>query len=143
MAMSVSGVVGVSSAHEYVLHGPQREHRWLTPSWVVDNGPGLGIRLLDGPDGSAIVRVGGDLDLAASVELQAVLAQLAHTHRLTVLDLSATRFIDCAGLGVVLHAAATCSARAWSFSVSRDRSVPVRRLIQLVGIGAALAGEEA
>jgi anti-anti-sigma factor len=100
-----------------------------------------GIEQSEAPDGSVTVRVLGDLDLCSSVELRAILDRLAATARLTVLDLSATRFMDCSGLEVVLQAARRSHARHWSFTVARERSAPVARLIDLAGVGAVLAAD--
>jgi anti-anti-sigma factor len=116
---------------------------WLTDAWIDGAaGPsGLGIQHCGAADGSVVVRVLGDLDLCSAPELRAALDRLAATTRLTILDLSATRFIDCAGLGVVLDAARSSRARHWSFTLARERSAPVIRLIDLVGVGPALADE--
>jgi anti-anti-sigma factor len=116
---------------------------WLTDAWIDGAaGPsGLGIQHIAAVDGSVVVRVVGELDLHSAPELRVALDRLAATTRLTVLDLSATRFIDCAGLGVVLHAARTSRARRWSFILARERSAPVTRLIELAGVGSALTDE--
>jgi anti-anti-sigma factor len=113
---------------------------WLTDAWIDGAaGPaGLGIQHTCAADGSVVVRVLGDLDLCSAPELRAALDRLAATTRLTILDLSATRFIDCTGLGVVLHAARTSRVRQWSFTLARERSAPVTRLIDLVGVGTTL-----
>jgi anti-anti-sigma factor len=107
----------------------------------LDPPPSLGIELSDAPDGAVIVRVLGDLDLCSAAELRAVLDRLAATARLTILDLSATSFIDCSGLGVVLQAA--LRSGSGSFTVARERSAPVARLIDLVGVDAALSSDGA
>jgi hypothetical protein len=88
----------------------------LTDAWIdpAAGPPGLGIQHCCAPDGSVTVRVLGDLDL------------------------SATRFTDCSGLGVVLHAARTSLARRWSFTLDRERSPSVARLIALAGVGPSL-----
>ncbi|HEX5922705.1 MAG TPA: STAS domain-containing protein, partial [Baekduia sp.] len=109
---------------------------WLTDAWITATAgpPGLGIEQSEAPDGSVTVRVLDDLDLSSSPELRTILDRLAATTQLTVLDLSATGFMDCSGLGVVLHAARTSHARHWSFTVARERSAPVARLIDLTGV---------
>jgi anti-sigma B factor antagonist len=115
---------------------------WLTDAWITATaGPSsLGIEQSDAaPDGSVTVRVLCDLDLCSSPELRATLERLAATTRLTVLDLSATDFMDCSGLSVVLQAARSSHARRWSFIVARERSAPVARLIDLVGVGGAFS----
>jgi anti-anti-sigma factor len=116
---------------------------WLTDAWITaaSGAPGLGIEQSEAPDGSVIVRVLGDLDLCSSPELRATLDLLAATTRLTILDLSGTDFMDCSGLNVVLQAARTSHARHWSFTVAHKRSAPVARLIDLVGVGAALSSD--
>jgi anti-anti-sigma factor len=116
---------------------------WLTDAWIDEAaGPsGLGIQHSGSPDGSVTVHVLGDLDLCSAPELRAALDRLAATTRLTILDLSATGFMDCTGLGVVLEAARTSQARRWSFTVAHERSPSVSRLIELAGVGPCLADD--
>jgi anti-anti-sigma factor len=84
------------------------------------------------------VKVRGDLDLCSAPELQPVLAGLLRTRRPTTLDLSAIRFIDCRGLGVVLWAAGAARAEGWSFVVAAVRAPCVVRLSALAGVSYAL-----
>jgi anti-anti-sigma factor len=125
------------SAGTVELHGVRV---WLTDAWIDGAaGPsGLGIQHSGAPDGSVTVRVLGDLDLCSAPELRTALDRLAVTTRQTVLDLSATRFMDCSGLGVVLQAARSSHARHWSFTLARERSPSVTRLIDLAGVGPSL-----
>jgi anti-anti-sigma factor len=97
---------------------------WLTQRRADDVAAraGQGIEQADGVDGWAIVKMHGDLDLCSSPELQSVLAGLLHTRRPTILDLSAVRFIDCRGLGVVLWAAGAAQAEGWSFITAAVRA---------------------
>lgn len=113
---------------------------WLTDA-LIDRAagpPGLGIQHCDAPDGSVTVRVVGDLDIASSGQLRTDLDRLSSTTRLTILDLSATSFIDCSGLGVVLHAARTARTRRWSFSLAPEHSPAVAQLIAFAGAGPSL-----
>ncbi|MET0761883.1 MAG: STAS domain-containing protein [Thermoleophilaceae bacterium] len=96
------------------------------------------IEQADGVDGSVIVKVLGDLDLCSSPELESVLAGLLRTRRPTILDLSAIRFVDCRGLGVVLWAAGAAKAEGWSFIVAAVRAPCVTRLSALAEVGSAL-----
>jgi len=89
-------------------------------------------------DGSAIVKMRGDLDLCSSPELQSVLTGLLRTRRPTILDLSAVRFIDCRGLGVVLWAADVAKAEDWSFIVAAVRASCVTRLSALAEVVSVL-----
>ncbi len=69
------------------------------------------------------------------------MGHLAATTYPTVLDLSATGFMDCSGLGVVLHAVRTAQRRAGSFTLARERSAQVARLIDLTGVSTALTDD--
>lgn len=104
---------------------------------------GFDIEQSEAPDGSVTVRVVGDLDLSSSPELRATLDRLAATTRPTVLDLSATGFMDCSGLSVLLEAARASQGRAGprSFTLARKRSAPVARLIDLAGLSAVLTDD--
>jgi anti-anti-sigma factor len=114
---------------------------WLAQRWASETAApaSQGIEQADGADGSVIVRVLGDLDLCSCPELQSVLAGLLRTRRPTILELSAIRFIDCPGLGVVLWATNAAQADDWSFVVAPERAPCVTRLIVLTGVGSALS----
>jgi anti-anti-sigma factor len=100
-----------------------------------------GIEQVDGANGSVVVRLHGDLDLCSSPELQSVLAGLLRTRQPTILDLSAIRFIDCCGLGVLLWAAGAGKAKGWSFVVAAERAPCVARLVTFAGAGSALSAD--
>jgi anti-sigma B factor antagonist len=104
---------------------------------------GVDIEQSEAPDGSVTLRVLGDLDLCSAPELRAALDRLAAATRSTVLDLSTTDFMDCSGLGIVLQAARISRGRAGSgsFTLARERSAPVARLIALAGVGQSLTDD--
>jgi anti-sigma B factor antagonist len=85
-------------------------------------------------DGSVVVTVRGELDLATSPALEAVLRTLASERRPAVLDLSELRFIDSSGLRLVLLAAADASRDDWSFALAPELSHAVERLFGLAGV---------
>ena len=60
-------------------------------------------------DGSvAIVQPSGELDLAASPSLRAVMLQACVRHDLTIADLSKVTFMDSAAVGVLMYCAKRC-----------------------------------
>jgi anti-anti-sigma factor len=85
-------------------------------------------------DGTVVVTVRGELDMATAPELQAVLADLAARGQGTVLDLSALSFIDSTGLRLVLAAGVESERDGWGFALARDLPTPVDRLLDLAGV---------
>lgn len=53
---------------------------------------------------SAVVAMGGDLDIATAPTLRRELTTALNAHREVVLDQSGVDFMDCAGLGALVHA---------------------------------------
>jgi anti-sigma B factor antagonist len=84
--------------------------------------------------GVPIVSVSGELDSSNSASLEAAVAPVAaaHTERL-VFDLSALRFMDSAGIAVLVGVAAKVNAVQL-----REPSDAVRRVIELTGLTGVL-----
>jgi anti-anti-sigma factor len=89
------------------------------------------------PTGVPIITVSGDLDLSNAGELEATVASLAagRPERL-VFDLSGLRFMDSAGIAVLLGAADRVHAVHL-----RNPSPAVRRIVELTGLTAVLSIE--
>jgi len=68
--------------------------------------------------GRVVVWVLGELDVWGAPDLCARLDDLAARRRATLLDLSATTFIDCAGVAVVLRATQASERDGWSFAIA-------------------------
>jgi anti-anti-sigma factor len=85
-------------------------------------------------DGTVVVSVRGELDMATAPELQAVLGDLAAQRRGTLLDLSALQFLDSTGLRLILGATADGAGDGWDFALARDLPTPVDRLFGLAGV---------
>jgi anti-anti-sigma factor len=83
-------------------------------------------------DGTATVRVAGELDLATIPELQAALADV-HGH--VVFDLGQLTFIDAIGVDELLH-----SADGQGLEI-RAASPFVRRVLRLVDLGHVIPPE--
>jgi anti-sigma B factor antagonist len=84
--------------------------------------------------GSPVVAVSGDLDISNADALEAALASLTTTRpRRIVFDLSELRFIDSAGIAVLLGAA----SRADDVRLRRP-SPAVRRVVELTGLAEVL-----
>lgn len=81
------------------------------------------------PDGSvAIVQPSGELDLAASPSLRAVLLEACARHDLTIADLSKVTFVDSAAVGVLVYAAKRCRHDGHQMRVLNARARIVRAM---------------
>jgi anti-anti-sigma factor len=90
------------------------------------------VRIATGSDatGAPVISVWGDLDISNADTLEAAVTALTATRpaRLTF-DLSALRFIDSAGIAVLLHASSSVSDVRL-----RKPSDAVRRVVELTGL---------
>jgi len=82
----------------------------------------------------AMIKVGGEIDLATSPQLQAVLVDLVDRgfHQLIV-DLEQVSFLDCAGIGVLVDARQRVQAHDGSLRLVRPRPL-VWRVLALTGM---------
>jgi anti-sigma B factor antagonist len=91
---------------------------------------GLQIQSGRGPDGEPLITVTGELDLMGADALrQAIAAALQSGRDRLALDLSGLRFIDSAGLAVLIEAA----SRVETVEL-RSPSDAVRRAVELTGL---------
>lgn len=105
--------------------------------------PAFQIGQTAGELGSVVVWVLGELDVWSARELRGRLDDLAARKRPTLLDLSATTFIDCAGLAVVLRAIILSERDGWSFALA-EHAPAVAALFDFArDQGAAPSGREA
>jgi anti-sigma B factor antagonist len=89
-------------------------------------------------DGSVLVVVRGELDLARVPQLRAMLSELASGKRPTTLDLSGLVFMDSTGLHLLLDAAGEAQRDGWSFALTGELSAPISRLFDMTGTRAVL-----
>jgi anti-sigma B factor antagonist len=85
-------------------------------------------------DGSAILRIEGELDAVTSTELRPALERLlAERHARIVVDLSDLRLIDSSGVGalVFLYKRAREYGGAVSVTGTRDQPLSIFRLLHL------------
>jgi anti-anti-sigma factor len=87
----------------------------------------------------ALVRVGGEVDLATAPELAAALEEALAGGRAIVLDLSDVDFIDTSGVGAMLDARRQISDRNAELMVVAPPGSPARRLLELTELTEALA----
>ena len=82
----------------------------------------------------ATIQVGGEIDLATSPQLQAVLVDLVDRgcHQLIV-DLGQVSFLDCAGIGMLVNTRWRVLAHGGSLKLVRPRPF-VRRVLALTGM---------
>jgi anti-anti-sigma factor len=89
------------------------------------------------PTGVAIVTVSGDLDISNAGKLeQAVASITAERPEQLIFDLSGLRFMDSAGIAVLLDAARKVNAVRL-----REPSHSVRRVVELTGLTGVLSIE--
>ncbi len=113
------------------LHSSTRD---LTPP---QNSPGPGAFALHVvPVGDRKVRVSaeGELDLAASSELESVLRRELLAHRDVLLDLSQIDFIDSTGLHAIVTSVRMAKEAGRVLTLSTELSPHARRLMQIVGL---------
>jgi anti-anti-sigma factor len=91
-------------------------------------------------DGSCVIVLTGEHDLASVEELRAALDQAASA-RSIVVDLSQTAFIDSAVLGALIasHRRAGEDGNRWALVVGQGSGAAVRRILELTGLDAVMA----
>ncbi len=99
--------------------------------------PTLRVSLLDSGR-SALVLVAGELDLATSGLLQAVLDDVLRARRTPrvgrlVLDMGGVTFVDVAGLSPILHARAVLARRDGLLEI-REPTLPLRRVLRVLAL---------
>jgi anti-anti-sigma factor len=87
----------------------------------------------DRRDGTVVLRLHGDLDLASADAVALRLDTLAASGDPVVLDVDRLSFMDSSGLRVVLQAAETSRTSDWSFSLTAG-SEQVRNLFASAGV---------
>jgi anti-sigma B factor antagonist len=105
----------------------------------------LGLQVLD-CGGSALISVSGELDVATSGLLHALLDDVLRARRRPrlsrlVLDLRELSFVDACGVAPVLHARAVLARRGGTLELRRP-SRAVRRVLQLLDLHEHMLGEE-
>ena len=97
----------------------------------------VGINTGVDPTGVAIVTVSGDLDISNAATLERAVAPItAERPERLIFDLSGLRFMDSAGIAVLLDAAGKVKAVQL-----RDPSPAVRRVVELTGLTDVLSME--
>jgi len=99
-----------------------------------DISPGIEIDTSVDPTGVSIITVSGELDISTAGALEATLDPITaeHPQRL-IFDLSGLRFMDSAGVAVLIGAAAKVAAIQL-----RNPSPIVRRVVEVTGLSGVL-----
>jgi anti-anti-sigma factor len=87
---------------------------------------------VDSHAGTCVIRASGELDRSTADRLSGALDAARAEGVTALLDLSAVRFIDSAGLRVLLRAARAVDAHDWAWFIVRASSA-VWRLVELTG----------
>jgi anti-sigma B factor antagonist len=116
-----------------VIHGRRQGRNWI----VADLGSIREYPLVVGIDreeDALVVRAAGELDLATAALLEEALWQAFEQHEATliVVDLTAVRFIDAAGLRLLTWAAAGSRENGHRLGI-RSGAGAVRRMIETTG----------
>ncbi len=86
------------------------------------------------PSGAAVITVSGELDMSNASSLEAIVASIsAEGPERLIFDLSGLRFMDSAGIAVLVGATSNVNAVQL-----RDPSPVVRRVIELTGLSGVL-----
>jgi anti-anti-sigma factor len=99
-------------------------------------------RTTTGEDGTVVVHLEGELDLIASPEFRALLAEVTTHASGLVVDLADVRFVDSTGLALLLQAHKRMENRSLPFSVINATGQPLS-LLQISGLHGFLRGRPA
>ncbi|MEV7775775.1 STAS domain-containing protein [Kitasatospora sp. NPDC086791] len=89
---------------------------------------------------AALVTARGDLDLCTAPELRRRLSAALRAYREVVLDLAGVEFMDCSGLGALVHAQNQAD-RLGARLILRGAGPRVLRLLKLTGLNRRLIVE--
>ena len=82
-------------------------------------------------DGTAVLLVSGELDIASVPTLQGALDRLAAQHRSVVLNLRDVSFMDSTGLNLLVRTKRRADLNGWNMTIAPDVSPTVGRLFDL------------
>lgn len=85
--------------------------------------------------GAVRLSLSGELDIAVAHLLRDHLQALAREHRTVTLDLSELQFLDSTGIQVLITSCNHAAQDGWVLHIDPELTRPVRRVIELVGIG--------
>ncbi|HEY2167434.1 MAG TPA: STAS domain-containing protein [Jatrophihabitantaceae bacterium] len=112
------------------------DRRWLAASGA-DTGM-LDVRTVLAQGRWAYLWLCGELDIATAGSLAGIIdEQFDSGRRIIQLDLSGLRFIDCTGLGTLMHAHNECLAHRGTLILSHV-GPPAARLLELTGLSEVL-----
>ncbi len=87
-------------------------------------------------DGSYRLALTGELDLATVPEFERALrTACADGARAVTIDLSGLTFIDSTGLRAILEGHQICSTQGREYWIDRKMQTPVKRLLEIAGVG--------
>lgn len=93
----------------------------------------------EGPAGITVLRIRGEVDVVTAGSLTETVTAASVATRAVVLDLSAVTFFDSAGVRLVDRLAQACDRDGTGFRVIAPAGGRARRILDLVGLGDALA----
>ena len=85
-----------------------------------------------GSDGTLVLTLEGELDIASSDVVRRRLHELQLSETPTTLDLSGLNFVDCSGLRVIFEAIELADHDCSWLEVSPDYPAALRRLLELI-----------
>jgi anti-anti-sigma factor len=97
---------------------------------VTDEKPELVLEAFDGPDGDALVRVTGEIDLSNAETFRQKLDEVIQRRpTIIVFDLAGLEFLDSSGIAVMVNAARDCEGIRVT-----NASPIVRRVLEVTGL---------
>jgi anti-anti-sigma factor len=108
--------------------------------WVTAGGdcPSLEIRQHNDDDGALRLSLIGEVDIAVTETLTFRLGELERVRRLVRLDLTGLRFIDVAGVGVLVRAVTHARAIGCNLEIGRVLTPAVETVVALTGVAPQL-----
>ncbi len=103
--------------------------------------PALRLDRTDRPDGTTLLRVGGDVDMGTSAEFRETVMGVVGEPGVTglVLDLADLTFIDSNGVTALVKASRAAGERGVSFEVTNARDT-IRGVLEMLGVYEMLTG---
>jgi anti-anti-sigma factor len=81
---------------------------------------------------TAVIRVGGEIDVATAPVLQEVILRHIQRHQNAIADLADVTFMDASGVGILIQAEATARSCGVQLTVARPTGL-VARVLRLTG----------
>lgn len=103
---------------------------------MVSDGVPLDVHIEDSMNGTSIVAIAGELDLSTIPRMEGPLYEQIEQRSAVLVDLSALRFIDSSGIGVLIQASQLANEKRMNVLIGQDTQV--ERVFQIAGLAQVL-----